>query len=186
MLLANPSIEELYHKSCALAEDTQEVKDSFQHPARLIKVHYTHFTYISVPCAWADNDVMVLFHCWVLTMWKSLNWSWLVSSLLVVDPQRYDYLNMCLTLLSFFLSLSLFLSFFFFALPVSHTHYPQCHSIFHLTFFFSVALLCTRLSFISFFSFWWEWEVKMRPWPLVVTGLPLWMELTQRGILQSL
>lgn len=39
MLLANPSIEELYHKSCALAEDTQEVKDSFQHPARLIKVH---------------------------------------------------------------------------------------------------------------------------------------------------
>lgn len=41
MLLANPSIEELYHKSCALAEDTQEVKDSFQHPARLIKVHHT-------------------------------------------------------------------------------------------------------------------------------------------------
>lgn len=38
MLLANPSLEELYHKSCALAEDTQEVKDSFQHPARLIKV----------------------------------------------------------------------------------------------------------------------------------------------------
>lgn len=39
MLLANPSIEELYHKSCALAEDTQEVRDSFQHPARLIKVY---------------------------------------------------------------------------------------------------------------------------------------------------
>ncbi|XP_061600546.1 cell division cycle and apoptosis regulator protein 1 isoform X2 [Cololabis saira] len=37
MLLANPGIEELYHKSCALAEDTQEVRDSFQHPARLIK-----------------------------------------------------------------------------------------------------------------------------------------------------
>ncbi|XP_056147667.1 cell division cycle and apoptosis regulator protein 1 isoform X2 [Lampris incognitus] len=37
MLLANPSIEELYHKSCALAEDPQEVRDSFQHPARLIK-----------------------------------------------------------------------------------------------------------------------------------------------------
>ncbi|KAK1905985.1 Cell division cycle and apoptosis regulator protein 1 [Dissostichus eleginoides] len=37
MLLANPGIEELYHKSCALAEDPQEVKDSFQHPARLIK-----------------------------------------------------------------------------------------------------------------------------------------------------
>lgn len=42
MLLANPSIEELYHKSCALAEDTQEVKDSFQHPARLIKVRRHH------------------------------------------------------------------------------------------------------------------------------------------------
>lgn len=38
MLLANPSLEELYHKSCALAEDTQEVKEAFQHPARLIKV----------------------------------------------------------------------------------------------------------------------------------------------------
>uniref|UniRef100_A0A3B3WGG9 Cell division cycle and apoptosis regulator protein 1 n=1 Tax=Poecilia mexicana TaxID=48701 RepID=A0A3B3WGG9_9TELE len=37
MLLANPSLEELYHKSCALAEDPQEVRDSFQHPARLIK-----------------------------------------------------------------------------------------------------------------------------------------------------
>lgn len=42
MLLANPSIEELYHKSCALAEDSQEVKDSFQHPARLIKVNHMH------------------------------------------------------------------------------------------------------------------------------------------------
>lgn len=38
MLLANPGIEELYHKSCALAEDSQELRDSFQHPARLIKV----------------------------------------------------------------------------------------------------------------------------------------------------
>lgn len=37
MLLATPSIEELYHKSCALAEDPQEVRESFQHPARLIK-----------------------------------------------------------------------------------------------------------------------------------------------------
>ncbi|XP_061084037.1 cell division cycle and apoptosis regulator protein 1 isoform X1 [Conger conger] len=37
MLLANPSLDELYHKSCALAEDTQELRDSFQHPARLIK-----------------------------------------------------------------------------------------------------------------------------------------------------
>lgn len=47
MLLANPSIEELYHKSCALAEDTQEVKDSFQHPARLIKVHHTLSMFVS-------------------------------------------------------------------------------------------------------------------------------------------
>ncbi|XP_024152756.1 cell division cycle and apoptosis regulator protein 1 isoform X2 [Oryzias melastigma] len=37
MLLANPSLEELYHKSCALAEDPQELRESFQHPARLIK-----------------------------------------------------------------------------------------------------------------------------------------------------
>ncbi|XP_076830454.1 cell division cycle and apoptosis regulator protein 1 [Brachyhypopomus gauderio] len=37
MLLANPSLEEMYHKSCALAEDPQELRDSFQHPARLIK-----------------------------------------------------------------------------------------------------------------------------------------------------
>ncbi|XP_043912093.1 cell division cycle and apoptosis regulator protein 1 [Protopterus annectens] len=37
MLLASPNLEDLYHKSCALAEDSQEVKDGFQHPARLIK-----------------------------------------------------------------------------------------------------------------------------------------------------
>ncbi|XP_068113776.1 cell division cycle and apoptosis regulator protein 1 isoform X2 [Hyperolius riggenbachi] len=37
MLLASPSIEELYHKSCALAEDPTEVREGFQHPARLIK-----------------------------------------------------------------------------------------------------------------------------------------------------
>uniref|UniRef100_A0A8B9LK73 Cell division cycle and apoptosis regulator protein 1 n=1 Tax=Astyanax mexicanus TaxID=7994 RepID=A0A8B9LK73_ASTMX len=37
MLLATPSLEELYHKSCALAEDPQELRDTFQHPARLIK-----------------------------------------------------------------------------------------------------------------------------------------------------
>lgn len=77
MLLANPSIEELYHKSCALAEDSQEVKDSFQHPARLIKVPHTLF--MLVPCALANNDAIVLFHCWVCTMWKNLNWCWLLS-----------------------------------------------------------------------------------------------------------
>ncbi|XP_051946156.1 cell division cycle and apoptosis regulator protein 1-like [Xyrauchen texanus] len=37
MLLANPSLDELYHKSCALAEDPAELRDTFQHPARLIK-----------------------------------------------------------------------------------------------------------------------------------------------------
>uniref|UniRef100_A0A672L9Z6 Cell division cycle and apoptosis regulator protein 1 n=1 Tax=Sinocyclocheilus grahami TaxID=75366 RepID=A0A672L9Z6_SINGR len=30
-------LDELYHKSCALAEDPPELRDSFQHPARLIK-----------------------------------------------------------------------------------------------------------------------------------------------------
>ncbi|XP_078499317.1 cell division cycle and apoptosis regulator protein 1 isoform X3 [Lissotriton helveticus] len=37
MLLASPSMEDMYHKSCALAEDPQELKDGFQHPARLVK-----------------------------------------------------------------------------------------------------------------------------------------------------
>ncbi|XP_053244425.1 cell division cycle and apoptosis regulator protein 1 isoform X2 [Podarcis raffonei] len=37
MLMASPSMEDLYHKSCALAEDPQELRDGFQHPARLIK-----------------------------------------------------------------------------------------------------------------------------------------------------
>lgn len=75
MLLANPSLEELYHKSCALAEDPQEVRDSFQHPARLIKVQYSHSLFVL--CTWVYNDVIILFHCWVLTMWKSPNWCWL-------------------------------------------------------------------------------------------------------------
>lgn len=63
MLLANPSIEELYHKSCALAEDAQELKDSFQHPARLIKVDHT-----LLPCTWADSDLVILFYCSVFTI----------------------------------------------------------------------------------------------------------------------
>ncbi|KAM4636320.1 cell division cycle and apoptosis regulator protein 1 isoform 2-T2 [Discoglossus pictus] len=37
MLLASPALEDLYHKSCALAEDPIEVREGFQHPARLIK-----------------------------------------------------------------------------------------------------------------------------------------------------
>ena len=35
--MASPSMEDLYHKSCALAEDPQELRDGFQHPARLVK-----------------------------------------------------------------------------------------------------------------------------------------------------
>ena len=50
MLLANPGLEELYHKSCALAEDPQELRDAFQHPARLIKVHRTPIA-ASLTCA---------------------------------------------------------------------------------------------------------------------------------------
>lgn len=61
MLLANPSLEELYHKSCALAEDPQEVRESFQHPARLIKVGEPPF--IFAHCGEADNAALVLFHC---------------------------------------------------------------------------------------------------------------------------
>lgn len=37
--MASPSMEDLYHKSCALAEDPQELRDGFQHPARLVKVN---------------------------------------------------------------------------------------------------------------------------------------------------
>ena len=50
MLLANPGLEELYHKSCALAEDPQELRDAFQHPARLIKVQLT-LVAASITCA---------------------------------------------------------------------------------------------------------------------------------------
>lgn len=34
--MASPSLEELYHKSCALAEDSPEQKENFQHPTRLL------------------------------------------------------------------------------------------------------------------------------------------------------
>ncbi|XP_048407221.1 cell division cycle and apoptosis regulator protein 1 isoform X2 [Stegostoma tigrinum] len=37
MLLASPGMDELFHKSCALAEDSQEIREGYQHPARLIK-----------------------------------------------------------------------------------------------------------------------------------------------------
>lgn len=77
---------------------------------------------------------------------------------------------------------SVFVSILFalFTLRTFVSHIPIPH--FHLT--------CTLwLSFAPVFfssSFWWAWEVKMRPWPLVVTGLHLWMERTQRRIHQSL
>ncbi|XP_066303450.1 cell division cycle and apoptosis regulator protein 1-like isoform X2 [Branchiostoma lanceolatum] len=37
MLMACPSAEELYHRSCALAEDASDVRETFQHPTRLIQ-----------------------------------------------------------------------------------------------------------------------------------------------------
>uniref|UniRef100_UPI00358FABF8 cell division cycle and apoptosis regulator protein 1 isoform X2 n=1 Tax=Myxine glutinosa TaxID=7769 RepID=UPI00358FABF8 len=37
MLMASPSLEEVYHRSCALAQDPEDMQESCQHPARLIK-----------------------------------------------------------------------------------------------------------------------------------------------------
>ena len=37
MLLSCPVLEELYQKSCSLAQDPAETRDSFQHPTRLIQ-----------------------------------------------------------------------------------------------------------------------------------------------------
>ena len=37
MLISTGSIEELYHQSCALAHDPVDVRESFQHPTRLIQ-----------------------------------------------------------------------------------------------------------------------------------------------------
>lgn len=36
MLLAAPPLEDIFHKSCALAEDPPEAKENFVHPTRLI------------------------------------------------------------------------------------------------------------------------------------------------------
>lgn len=36
MLMSCPNLEDLYHKSCALAEDPHEVQEGFVHPTRLI------------------------------------------------------------------------------------------------------------------------------------------------------
>uniref|UniRef100_A0A8C4R508 Cell division cycle and apoptosis regulator 1 n=1 Tax=Eptatretus burgeri TaxID=7764 RepID=A0A8C4R508_EPTBU len=37
MLMASPSLEDVYHRSCALAQDPEDMQESCQHPARLIK-----------------------------------------------------------------------------------------------------------------------------------------------------
>nr|KAG5704172.1 hypothetical protein BaRGS_009702 [Batillaria attramentaria] len=37
MLLTSPSMEELYSKSCALAQDPSDAQESFQHPTRLLQ-----------------------------------------------------------------------------------------------------------------------------------------------------
>ncbi|CAH1794191.1 unnamed protein product [Owenia fusiformis] len=37
MLLASPSREDIYHKSCALADDVSEMRENFQHPTRLLQ-----------------------------------------------------------------------------------------------------------------------------------------------------
>jgi hypothetical protein len=36
MLLTSPALEEMYSKSCALAQDADDHNDSFQHPTRLL------------------------------------------------------------------------------------------------------------------------------------------------------
>ncbi|KAK2161171.1 hypothetical protein LSH36_120g04031 [Paralvinella palmiformis] len=37
MLLSSPTLEEIYHKSCALTEDPSEVREAFKHPTRLVQ-----------------------------------------------------------------------------------------------------------------------------------------------------
>ncbi|XP_075010303.1 cell division cycle and apoptosis regulator protein 1 isoform X8 [Calonectris borealis] len=60
MLMASPSMEDLYHKSCALAEDPQELRDGFQHPARLVKDEEEkddgEAKEISTPTHWSKLD----------------------------------------------------------------------------------------------------------------------------------
>nr|XP_009912645.1 PREDICTED: cell division cycle and apoptosis regulator protein 1 isoform X5 [Haliaeetus albicilla] len=60
MLMASPSMEDLYHKSCALAEDPQELRDGFQHPARLVKDEEEkddgETKEISTPTHWSKLD----------------------------------------------------------------------------------------------------------------------------------
>ena len=37
MLLTTSSLDDIYHKACALADDPDDSHDSFQHPTRLIQ-----------------------------------------------------------------------------------------------------------------------------------------------------
>ena len=37
MLMASPTLVDLYHKSCGLAEDSSDQRESFQHPTRLLQ-----------------------------------------------------------------------------------------------------------------------------------------------------
>jgi len=37
MLLTTSTLEEIYHSACSLADDPDDVRDSFQHPTRLIQ-----------------------------------------------------------------------------------------------------------------------------------------------------
>jgi len=37
MLVTMPSLEDIYHKACALADDPDDVRNSFQHPTRLVQ-----------------------------------------------------------------------------------------------------------------------------------------------------
>ena len=35
--MASPTLEDLYHRSCGLAEDPPDIRDAFQHPTRIIQ-----------------------------------------------------------------------------------------------------------------------------------------------------
>jgi len=37
MLLSTSTLDDIYHKACALADDPDDIRDSFQHPTRLIQ-----------------------------------------------------------------------------------------------------------------------------------------------------
>lgn len=115
MLLANPSIEELYHKSCALAEDPQEVKDSFQHPARLIKVpHKLSFVFfVHVSWQWCHNPIPFLST-------HNVEMSYLRLAVLYKASDSVIWTYCWLLFLSLCPCPSLLP-------PILHTHNPYCH-----------------------------------------------------------